>query len=60
MFSTGAGGEYVAEKAETESGWLFPVGDEVAELGYSDMFTEMFDAMDPGIAPRRHSTTATS
>ena len=32
MFSSGEGG-YVAEKAETESGWLFPVGDEIGELG---------------------------
>lgn len=45
MFSSGAGG-YVAEKAETESGWLFPVGDEVHELGYPDMFTDMFNALD--------------
>jgi hypothetical protein len=37
---------YVAEKAESESGWLFPVGDEVHELGYTDMFTDMFNAMD--------------
>jgi hypothetical protein len=51
MFSSGEGGGYVAEKAETVSGWLFPVGDEVAELGYVDMFTDMFDAMDAGRAP---------
>ena len=48
MFTSGAGGGYVAEKAETASGWLFPVGDEVAELGYVDMFTDMFDAIDEG------------
>ena len=41
MFSTGKGG-YVAEKAESSSGWLFPVGDEVHELGYTNMFTDMF------------------
>ncbi|HET6602371.1 MAG TPA: Gfo/Idh/MocA family oxidoreductase, partial [Gaiella sp.] len=52
MFSSGEGAGYVAEKAETASGWLFPVGDEVAELGYVDMFTDMFDAMDSGRAPR--------
>jgi predicted dehydrogenase len=52
MFSSGEGAAYVAEKAETASGWLFPVGDEVAELGYVDMFTDMFDAMDAGRAPR--------
>ena len=51
MFTSGAGGGYVAEKAETASGWLFPVGDEVAELGYVDMFTDMFDAIDEGRAP---------
>jgi predicted dehydrogenase len=51
MFSSGEGRGYVAEKAETASGWLFPVGDEVAELGYVDMFTDMFDAMDAGRAP---------
>ena len=46
MFSIGKGGGYVAEKAETESGWIFPVGDEVSEFGYVDMFTDMFDAID--------------
>jgi predicted dehydrogenase len=46
MFSTGNKGAYVAEKAESSSGWLFPVGDEVHELGYSHMFTDMFDAID--------------
>jgi predicted dehydrogenase len=51
MFSSGKGGGYVAEKAESASGWLFPVGDEVAELGYVDMFTDMFDALDEGRAP---------
>ncbi len=49
MFTAGgAGGGYVAEKAETDAGWLFPVGDEVSELGYVDMFTDMFDAIDEG------------
>src|SRR5215216_3722150 len=47
MFSSGEGGGYVAEKAETTSGWMFPVGDEVAELGYADMF----EAMDEGRQP---------
>ena len=51
MFSSGEGGGYVAEKAETTSGWMFPVGDEVAELGYVDMFADMFDAMDEGRDP---------
>jgi predicted dehydrogenase len=52
MFSSGQGADYVAEKAETSSGWLFPVGDEVAELGYVDMFTDMFDSIDEGRTPR--------
>jgi hypothetical protein len=51
MYTSGAGGGYVAEKAESESGWLFPVGDEAKELGYVDMFTDMFEAMDHGETP---------
>lgn len=51
MFSTGGQGGYVAEKAEVESGWMFPVGDEAAALGYVDMFADMFDAMDEGREP---------
>ena len=50
MFTSGQGG-YVAEKAEAEAGWQFPVGDEVAELGYVDMFTDMFEAMEAGREP---------
>jgi predicted dehydrogenase len=45
LFSTGKGG-YVAEKAESNTGWLFPVGDEVNELGYNHMFTDMFEAIE--------------
>ena len=48
MFTAGGSSGYVAEKAETAAGWLFPVGDEVSELGYVDMFTDMFDALDAG------------
>ncbi|MEZ4703277.1 MAG: Gfo/Idh/MocA family oxidoreductase [Rhodothermales bacterium] len=51
MFTTGAAGGYVAEKAETEKGWLFPVGDEVHALGYVHMFTDMFEAMEQGRRP---------
>ncbi|MCS6826518.1 MAG: Gfo/Idh/MocA family oxidoreductase [Caldilinea sp.] len=50
MFTAAKGG-YTAEKAETESGWLFPVGDEVHELGYVHMFADMFDALDGGRQP---------
>ncbi len=52
MFSAGGGGGYVAEKAESTAGWLFPVGDEVSELGYVDMFSDMFNAIEAGAAPR--------
>ena len=53
MFTAGGGsGGYVAEKAETTGGWLFPVGDEVSELGYVDMFSDMFGAIDEGRAPQ--------
>jgi predicted dehydrogenase len=51
IFSTGETGDYVVEKTESTSGWLFPVGDELSEFGYVDMFTEMFNAMDEGRAP---------
>ena len=50
-FTSGEGGAYVAEKSETASGWLFPVGDEISELGYVDMFTDMFTALDEGGQP---------
>ena len=52
MFSAGGGSGYVAEKSEASAGWLFPVGDEVSELGYVDMFTDMFRAHDAGTAPQ--------
>jgi predicted dehydrogenase len=51
MFTSVGQGGYVAEKAEGETGWLFPVGDEVVALGYVDMFIDMFQAMDAGTAP---------
>ena len=51
MFTAAGSGGYVAEKAETEKGWLFPVGDEVSELGYVNMFGDMFDALDEGRQP---------
>lgn len=51
MFTAVGQGGYVAEKAEGATGWLFPVGDELSELGYIDMFTDMFNAIDQGRAP---------
>lgn len=52
MFTTGKGADYVAEKAESNTGWLFPVGDELNELGYNHMFMDMFNAMEKGTAPK--------
>jgi predicted dehydrogenase len=52
MFTTGKGGDYLAEKAESNSGWLFPVGDEMNDLGYNHMFTDMFNAIEKGIEPK--------
>ena len=46
MFTAVGQGGYVAEKAEAETGWLFPVGDEEGELGYTQMFLDMFNALD--------------
>ena len=52
LYTSGGAEGYVAEKSESASGWLFPVGDELAELGYVDMFADMFDAIDEGREPR--------
>nr|MCU0327024.1 gfo/Idh/MocA family oxidoreductase [Spirosomataceae bacterium] len=46
MFTAASENNYVAEKSESASGWLFPVGDEVNSLGYTHMFTDMFDALE--------------
>jgi predicted dehydrogenase len=51
MFTGIGQGGYVAEKAEGDTGWLFPVGDEVGSLGYVEMFMDMFNSMDNGKAP---------
>lgn len=52
MFTSGKAGDYVAEKAEINSGWLFPVGDELNELGYNHMFMDMFNAFESQQAPK--------
>ena len=51
MYSAPGKKGYVAEKAESDSGWLFPVGDEVNELGYNHMFTDMFDSFESNRKP---------
>ena len=52
MFTATGESGYVAEKAESETGWLFPVGDEPSALGYVDMFTDVLDALESGAAPQ--------
>src|SRR4030042_3125813 len=52
MFTAGGKKGYVEEKAESQKGCLFPVGDEVVELGYTDMFTDMFNAFEKKGKPR--------
>ncbi len=51
MFTSAGQRGYVAEKAEGEKGWLFPVGDESHALGYGHMFSDMFNALDEGREP---------
>jgi predicted dehydrogenase len=51
MFTGVGQGGYVAEKAEGDTGWLFPVGDEIGSLGYVEMFMDMFNSMDAGKKP---------
>jgi predicted dehydrogenase len=51
MFTSVGQGGYVSEKTESDRGWLFPVGDEVGELGYTAMFTDLLNALDRGIEP---------
>ena len=51
MFTTGKGAEYVSEKTESNTGWLFPVGDEINDLGYNHMFTDMFRSLEQNKEP---------
>lgn len=51
MFTAHGEGGYVAEKAETDTGWLFPVGDENGALGYVEMFADMLNSLDQGKKP---------
>jgi predicted dehydrogenase len=46
IYSSGGERGYVAEKSESSAGWLFPVGDELTELGYVEMFADMFEALE--------------
>jgi hypothetical protein len=52
MFTSGNTDGYLVEKAESSSGWQFPVGDEAHELGYTSMFIDMFEAYEKGTQPQ--------
>src|SRR5699024_1858826 len=45
-------GDYLAEKAESNTGWLFPMGDELNDLGYNHMFEDMFTAIEKKHDPK--------
>jgi len=51
LFTAAGESGYVAEKAESQKGWLFPVGDEAHALGYIHMFQDMLDAREAGREP---------
>jgi predicted dehydrogenase len=51
IFSSAGESDYVAEKSESSTGWLFPVGDEASALGYLDMFEDMLGAVEQGTLP---------
>jgi predicted dehydrogenase len=51
MFTSAGENGYVAEKAETDKGWLFPVGDEANALGYVHMFVDQLNALENGTQP---------
>ena len=60
MFSPAVAAATWRRRRRSTAGWLFPVGDEVSELGYTDMFNDMFGSLDGGRRPGRRCTTATS
>ncbi len=51
MFSSVGEPGYVAEKLESQTGWMFPVGDEDSALGLRDMFADMLNAIDGRLTP---------
>ena len=51
LFTAEGETDYVSEKTESETGWLFPVGDEIGSLGYVTMFDDMLDSIDKGKQP---------
>ena len=60
IFTAGGRAGYVAEKAETSAGWLFPVGDELASSATSTCSATCSTPWTPVARRGRRSTTATS
>lgn len=52
IFTAGKSRDYISEKSESNSGWQFPVGDELNELGYNHMFMDMFNSIENGNKPK--------
>ena len=52
VFTAAGSSNYVAEKSESSTGWLFPVGDEASALGYTEMFHDMLMAYESKSTPR--------
>jgi predicted dehydrogenase len=52
VFTSGLAVGYTAEKSESSQGWSYPVGDELNDLGYNHMFTDMFNALDNHTSPK--------
>lgn len=52
IFTAAKASGYMSEKAESNTGWLFPVGDELNDFGYNHMFGDMFGALEKGTLPR--------
>ena len=51
---------YLVEKADAETGWVFPVPDEVRVHGHDLMMADVIDASAPAAPRGRRSATATS
>jgi predicted dehydrogenase len=45
-------GGYLAEKADADTGWVFPVPNETYVHGHDEMMSHMVEAFRTGVAPR--------
>jgi predicted dehydrogenase len=51
VFTTGSAG-YMVEKADTETGWLFPIPDEASVYGYKQEMAHFVECQRTGTTPR--------